>query len=111
MAKKDILPQRKKRKTPFLQRRDWNISAILVLIIYGLLLITLCLYVKDPGPLYNTVHALPLVAVLMFILGYIEKKNQEAEETERKAKRLQARTTLSRLERESRMTDRKSEKE
>jgi len=109
MAQKDILPQRKKRKIPFFQRKDWTVSAVLVLVIYGVLLLAVYLHVDDPGTLYNTVHVLPLVAVLMFVLGYIEKRNRESEETERKAKRLQARTTLSRLEREARMAEKNSE--
>ena len=95
------LAGRKKPRKPLLQRRNWFVSAGLVMLIYVSLQVTLRLYWGDTTFIISSTHALPLIAVLMVLLGYIEKRQKEEQDREIKKKRYEVRMELSRIQREA----------
>ncbi len=100
--KKDILPDRKKNKeAPFLKRKNWNLCAGLVLVIWVILLFTVHAHTEDPSDLAMMIHSLPLISAAMFLLGYLDKRRESDDEAARNAARYRARMTLSRIQREN----------
>jgi len=95
------LADKKKGISGFLQKRDWFLSAGLVMVLYITLQITLRFYMVDISRVRMLFHVLPLIAALMVVLGIFEKRRNEELDRERKKKRYQARMTLDRIRRES----------
>lgn len=90
-----------RKKKSFFKRQDWFLSAGLVFITYILLVIGVYVYNKERSGIQNIIHAMPLIAAGMIILGVSEKKRMEKLDREIKMKRYKVRMELSRIERES----------
>lgn len=90
-----------RKKKSFFKRQDWFLSAGLVFITYILLVIGVYVYNKERSGIQNIIHAMPLIAAGMIILGVSEKKRMEKLGREIKMKRYKVRMELSRIERES----------
>ena len=88
-----------KQRTPLLKRRNWFVSAGLLIALYLIMLLILRQF-PDSSPLMTMCHALPLIAILMVALGFLEKRKQEQEHRERARKRYEARMEISRAQRQ-----------
>ncbi len=98
---KDVLSGFKRKSEGFLKRQDWNVSGVLVLILYVIMLVYVNVYLVEENYIESVIHVLPVISLALFILGYIDRKKNTEQERERKSKRYQARMALSRLRRRS----------
>ena len=93
-----------------LRTRNWFVNAGLTLVIYGVVWYYLVKYSSarlDPDDqsalgyfLLHVIHALPLLALVMVVLGLFERRQRAEEDAERKRMRYEATMELSRLRRE-----------
>jgi hypothetical protein len=98
--------------TEFLQMRNWFVNAALTLVIYGATWYYLYRYSTarlDAADqtmlgyfLYRVIHVLPLLALVMVVMGFIERRQKAVDDRERKRIRYEATMELNRLQREDR---------
>lgn len=97
--------------TEFLEQRNYYLAGVLILIIYGAVYFYIATdwapqYADDPGPardfIKNITHILPLLAIIMFVMGYLDRRQKRDDERERAQKRYQATLEISRLDRQAR---------
>ena len=85
----------------FLNRDNWYAAAGAVILLYVVTSVTLRYYFIDTSDLQKILHSLPLIAALMVVIGYFDKKRKEEADRIKKKKRYEARLEISRLQRES----------
>ena len=81
------MAKKKNAFTRFLQQRNWFVSAGLVMLIYITGQLSLGFYLVDTSNIRMVFHALPLIAILMVVLGILEKRQGQELDRERKNSR------------------------